>query len=99
MLEPRIVGSVLRRFDRFHRLFKVDEDAHVVLDELGGKADGILRVIARWSTLRSSTFRSRSSGRDERLRRRSSLAHRRMHAVDWDVADGQIFIIVAVAAT
>src|SRR6266851_2380627 len=39
----RVVGSVLRRFDRFHRLFKVDEDAHVVLDELGGEADGILR--------------------------------------------------------
>src|SRR6266436_8501519 len=97
MLEPRIVGSVLRRFDRFHRLFKVDEDAHVVLDELGGKADGILRGNRAVGPhfdhqLFVVGHLAETSGFDGVVH----LAHRRMHAVDWDVADGQIFIIVAV---
>src|SRR6266436_4633633 len=99
MLEARIVGGVLRRFDGLHRLFKVDEDAHVVLDELGGEADGVLRrdravgphfdhqlfVIGHLAETR---------GFDGIVH----LANRRMNAVDRDVADGQIFVIVAVGS-
>src|SRR5207253_1548209 len=42
MLEARVVRSVLRSFDGFHGLLEVDEDAHVILHQLGGVADTVL---------------------------------------------------------
>src|ERR1700687_3856205 len=97
MLEARIVRDVLRRFDSLNRLFKVDEDAHVVFDEFGSKADGVL-----W---RNRSVRphfdhqlfvvghlAEAGGLDGVV----DLANGRVNAVDRDVSDGQVFVVVAV---
>src|SRR4029077_3481424 len=43
MLETRIMRRIWQRFNAVDGLLKVDEDAHVVFDELGSQANGILR--------------------------------------------------------
>src|SRR2546430_7703892 len=99
MLEARIVGDVLRRFDGLDRLFEVDEDAHVVLHQLGGEADGVLR---RDRTVGPDFDHqlfvvghlAETGGFDGVI----DLAHRRVNAVDRDVADRQIFVVVAVGS-
>src|SRR5450432_2041421 len=97
MLEARIVGGVRQRLDAVHRLFKVDEDAHVVFDELGGQADGILRGDGAVGPhfdhqLFVVGHLAQASGFDGVVH----LAHWRVDAVDRDVADGQVFVVVAV---
>jgi len=94
------VSDVLRRFHGLNRLFKVDEDAHVIFHEFGSEADGVLRRKSRrWSTLQSSAFRSRHLAETSGFDGVVNLAHRRMNAVHRDVADGQILVVVAVCAT
>src|SRR6267154_4312711 len=97
MLEARIVGDVLRSFDRVHRLFEIDEDAHVVLDELGGKADGVLRRDRAVGPhfdhqLFVVGHLAETGGFDGVV----DLAHRRVNAIHRNVADRQVFVVVAV---
>src|SRR6266436_4421990 len=97
MLEARIVGDVLRRFDGLDRLFEVDEDAHVILHQLGGEADGVLRgngaVGPHFDHQLFVVGHLAETGGFDRI---VDLAYRRVNAVDRDVADGQIFVVVAV---
>src|SRR6266849_4116410 len=97
MFEARIVGGVRRRFDGFDGLFEIDKDAHVVLDELGGEADGILRGDGAVGPhfdhqLFVVGHLAEASGFNGVI----NLAHRGVNAVHGNVADGQIFVIVAV---
>src|ERR1700730_7928885 len=97
ILEARIVRNILRHFHVVHRLLKVDEDAHVVLDQLGGETDGILR--------RNRTVGPHFDhqffvvGHLAETRGFHGVVHfadGRVHAVHRYVADGQVFIVVAV---
>src|SRR5882672_8645662 len=97
VLEARIVSDVLRRFGGLYRLFEVDEDAHVVLHQLGGQADGVLRGDRAVGPhfdhqLFVVGHLAEAGGFDGVV----DLAHRRVNAVDRDVTDGQVFVIVAV---
>src|SRR6266852_4897464 len=97
MLEARIVSDVLWHFDGLNGLFKVDEDAHVILHQLGGEADGILRGDrAVGPNFDHQLFvvghLAEARGFDGVV----DLAHRRVNAVHWNVADRQVFVVVAV---
>src|ERR1700731_397970 len=99
VLEARIVRGVLRSFDGLHRLFKVDEDAHVVLDQLGGEANGILRRDRAVGPhfdhqLFVVGHLAEAGGFDGVV----DLAHGRVNAVDRDVSDRQVFVVVAVGS-
>src|SRR2546430_2254091 len=99
VLETRIVGDVLRRFDALNRLFKVDEDAHVVLDQFGGEADGVLRRDRAVGPhfdhqLFVVGHLAEAGGFDGVV----DLAHGRVNTVDRDVSDGQVFVVVAVGS-
>src|SRR5579859_8192319 len=99
VLEPRIVNGVLRHLDVFGRLVDVDEDNHVILHQLGGESDGVLRgdgavgpdfdhqllVVGHLSETR-------------RLDGVVDLAHGRVNAIDGYVADRQVFVVVAVGS-
>ena len=81
------------------RLLKVDEDAHVVLDELRGETDGVLRSDgAVGPNFERELFvvghLAETSGFDGVV----DLAHRRVDRIHRDVADGKIFVKVAVGA-
>ncbi len=79
------------------RLFEVDEDAHVVLDEFRGEANGVLR---RDRAVGPHFERKLLVvGHLPQARRFDSvidLAHRRVDGIHRNVADGQVFIEVAV---
>src|SRR6267378_1470793 len=99
MLEARIMRNILRRFNGLHWLFKVDEDAHVVFHQLGGEADGILRRDRAVGPhfdhqLFVVGHLAETGGFDGVV----DLAHRRVHAVHRDVADWQVFVVVAVGS-
>src|SRR5690349_12443309 len=99
MLEARIVRSVRRSFDGFHGLFEVDEDAHMILHQLGGVADAILRRDgAVGPDFHHQLFvvghLAETSGFDGVV----DLAHRRVHAVHGNVANRQILVVVAVCS-
>src|ERR1700674_1922094 len=97
VLEARIVGDILRGFDGIHGLFEIDEDAHVILHQLGGQADGVLRGDRAVGPhfdhqLFVVGHLAEAGGFDGVV----DFAHRRVNAVDRDVTDGQVFVIVAV---
>src|SRR5690348_6002806 len=97
VFEPRIVGGLDGSLDGFDGFLEVDEDAHVVLDELGGQADGVLgRDGAVGPDLEHELFvvghLAETCGFDGVV----DLAHRRVDGVHGNIADGQIFIVVAV---
>ena len=78
-------------------LFKVDEDRHVILEQLGGLADGVLR--------RNGTIGPDFNGQlvvIGVLAQTGSFhgivhfAHRRVNGVDRNVSDGQVFIVIAI---
>src|SRR5439155_3810450 len=97
MFEARIVGVFRGSFDNVGGLLEVDEDAHVVLDELGGKADSVVgRDGAVGPHFDHQLFvvghLAETSGFDGVV----DLADGRVHGVHGNVADGQIFVIVAV---
>src|SRR5712692_4914909 len=97
MLEARIVSDVLWHFDGLNGLFKVDEDAHVILHQLGGEADGILRGDrAVGPNFDHQLFvvghLAEARGFDGVV----DLANGRVNAVHGNIADGQIFVVVAV---
>ncbi len=97
MFEARIVGHFDGSFDHVGRLFEVDEDAHVVLDQLGGEADGIVgRDGAVGPHFEHQLFVIGHLAETGGLDGVVDLAHRRMNAVHWNVADGQVFVVVAV---
>src|ERR1700676_1342294 len=97
MLEARIVHDVRRRLDGVHRLFKVDEDAHVVLDELRSETDGVLRSQrAVGPHFDHQLFVVGHLAETRGFDRVVDLAHRRVHAVHRNVPDGQVFVVVAV---
>src|SRR5277367_4881965 len=84
-------------FDVVHRLFKVDKDAHVVFDEFGGETDGILRGDGAVGPdfdhqLFVVGHLAETRGFDGVVH----FAHRRVDAVHRDVADGQVFVVVAI---
>ena len=89
MFEARIVRSVLRSLNGFHGLLKVDEDAHVILHQLGGVANGVLgRDGAVGPHFHHELFvighLAETGGFDGIV----DLAHRGVDAVHGDVADG-----------
>src|ERR1700674_953980 len=97
VLETRIVRDVLRSFDGFNRLFEVDEDAHVILDQLGGESDGVLRRDRAIGPHFDHQFfvvghLAEAGGFDGVV----DLAHGRVNAVNRDVSDGQVLVVVAV---
>src|SRR6267154_4127754 len=97
VLKARIVGDILRGFDGIHGLFEVDEDAHVVFHKLGGEADGVLRRDRAVGPhfdhqLFVVGHLAEAGGLDGVV----DLAHGRVNAVDRDVSDGQVFVVVAV---
>src|SRR5208283_1051709 len=99
MLEARIVNGVLRHLHVFGRLVDVDEDNHVILHQLGGEADGVLRSDSAVGPHFDHEFfvvgHLAKAGRFDRV---VDLAHRRVNAVHRDVADGQVFVVVAVGS-
>src|SRR5271156_2241654 len=98
VFEARIVNGVLQDFDVVHRLFKVDEDAHVVFDELGGEADRILRGDgAVGPDFDHQLFVVGHLAETSGFNGVVHLADWRMDAVHRDVADGKVFVIVAVS--
>src|SRR5271165_229139 len=99
VFEARIVDSILQNLHVVHRLFKVDEDAHMVFDEFGGQTDGILRGDRAVGPhfdhqLFVVGHLAETGGFDGVV----YLAHRRVNAVHRDVADGQVFVVVAVGS-
>src|SRR5436305_3823033 len=97
MLEPRIVGDFLRKLSDFRGLLEVDEDAHVILDELGGQADGVLRRdCAVGPHLDHELFVVGHLAKTRGFDRIVDLANRRVDGVHRNVADGQVLVIVAV---
>jgi len=87
-------------FDGIHGLFEVDEDAHVILHQLGGQADGVLRGGSRrWSHTSIISFslvgHLAEAGRPStEVVDLAPPASERLS--DRDVTDGQVFVIVAV---
>ncbi len=97
MFEARIVRRLDGRVNRFDGFFEVDEDAHVILHELRGKTDCILRSDrAVGPDFEHQLFvvghLAETSGFDGVV----DLAHRRVNAVHRNVADRQVFVVVAV---
>ena len=92
---PRSAGSSADSGD----FFEVDEDRHVVLQQLRGLADGILRRDRAVgpdfeSQLVVVGHLAETRGLDGEV----DLAHRRVDRVDRDVADRQILVEVPVRA-
>src|SRR6266853_3291987 len=94
-------ARVIVRLDRFLgqvRLFlEVDEDAHVVLDELRGQADGILRSNRTIGPdFQRQLFVVRHLSETRCLHGIIDLAHGRVDGIHGDVPDGQILVEIAV---
>src|SRR6202008_4339774 len=88
---------ILRHLDVFGRLVDVDEDNHVILHQLRGQSDGVLRGDGAVGPdfdhqLFVVGHLSETGGFDRVV----DLAHGRVNAVHRDVADGQVFVVVAV---
>ena len=97
MFQARIVDDVLRRFDGIHRLFEIDEDAHVVLHQLRGETNGVLRRDrAVGPHLDHQFFVVRHLAETGSFDRVVDLAYRRVNAVDRDVSDGQVLVVIAI---
>src|SRR5208283_687078 len=97
MLQTRIVHGVGWHFDILNRLFKVDEDAHVILYELGDEADRVGRsdgsVGPNFEHQLFVIGHLPETGRFDGV---VDLAHWRVNAIHRDVADWQVFVVVAV---
>src|SRR5882724_1800182 len=99
MFKTWIVREFGRRFDDIGRLFEVDEDAHVILDEFGGEANRVIRRDgAVGPHFDHQFFVVRHLSETRGFNGVVDLAHGRVNAVNRDVADGQIFIVVAVGS-
>src|SRR5260221_1097325 len=99
MFQARIVGELRRRLDNLAGFFEVDEDAHVVFHQFGGQADGIVRSDRAIGPhfdhqLFVVGHLSETGGFDGVI----DLAHWRVNAVHRNIADGQVFIVVAVGS-
>ena len=99
MFKARIVGHLHRSFDDVSRFLEVDEDAHVVLDELGGKANGVIRRnSAVGPHFKHQLFVVGHLAETRGFDGVVHFANRRVNAVHRNVADGQIFIVIAVGS-
>src|SRR5258707_4263857 len=97
VFEPRIVDDILRHLDVLGRLVDVDEDNHVILHQLRGQADGVLRGDgAVGPDFDHQLFVIGHVSETCRFDRVIDLAHGRVNAVYRNVADGQVFVVVAV---
>src|SRR5277367_2400674 len=97
VLEARVVGDFLRELGHFGGLFEIDEDAHEVFYQLGGQADRVLRSDGAVGPdfdheLFVVGHLTETCGFDRVV----DLADRRVDGVHRDVADGQVFVVVAV---
>src|SRR5258708_795617 len=97
VLKARIVRGFDRQLRHFRRLLEVDEDTHVVLYQLRGQADGILRRDRPVGPdLDHQLFVVGHLAETRRFDRVVHLAHRGMHAVDGDVTNRQVLVVIAV---
>src|SRR5271165_490535 len=97
IFEARIVDRILQDLHVVHRLFKVDEDAHMVFDEFGGQTDGILRGDrAVGPHFDHQLFVVGHLAETRGFHGVIYFAYGRVNAVHRDVADGQVFVVVAV---
>src|SRR5579872_3638122 len=90
-------GALAGLFDGLRQLFEVDEDRHVVFEELGGLTDGILR--------RDGAVGPHFDGQlvvigvlaeARRFNGEVDFAYRRMDRIDGDVAERQVLVEIAV---
>ena len=97
IFEARIGVILDHFFGKLGLLLEVDEDAHVVLDQLRGKTDGILRSDRGVGPdFEGELFVVGHLAETRGFDRVVDLAHRRVDRVDRDVADRQILVEVAV---
>src|SRR5882762_9829063 len=97
VFEARVIGDFSWQLGHFRRLFKIDEDAHVILDQLGREANGVLRSdSAVGPHFDHQLFVVGHLAQASRFHGIVDLAHRRVNGVHRDVPDRQIFVVVAV---
>src|SRR5882762_4865563 len=97
VFEARVIGDFRWQLGHFRGLFKVDEDAHVILDQLGRESNRVLRSDGAVGPHFNHQFfvvghLAETSGFDRVV----DLAHWRVNGVHRDITDRQILVVVAV---
>src|SRR5690348_13224235 len=92
-----VQGALGGLFGGLGQLLKVDEDGHVVFEQLGGLADGVLRRDGAVGPdfdgeLVVIGHLAEAGGLDGEV----YFAHGRVNRIDGDVAEGQVLIVVAI---